>query len=395
MRNRFKAIIALLIFIVCSCTPQEQTITPILELKIPDTELSSKSDSQFIYLTCADSWTLSLDFGTDQEAWAKINGKNTLTGKGGSTSIVLSWEANPDTKTRSFTITLRSPGNPTQTVPMTQLPKGSSGGAGGEGGSTGGTTSTTGAKWLELPATDNPNLIFITHDMNHGGTRMRNWSCYYDKNAKLSHWVAYPLNNSLRGTGGRTDDWNYDPKISKNDQPRLFSAYAGGFDRGHQLPSADRLNKEANKTTFYFTNMTPQAGVLNQQAWASLEGMVREWAGGLDTLYVVTGADVSNVTSVAKDNYGVDCMVPNGYYKALLGYKKGGSIGNTTAGYIGIAFYFEHRKYSNTASVIMGQKMTIDALETKLGIDFFVNLPDKIGSSIAAKVESNIDSWWK
>ena len=34
-----------------------------------------------------------------------------------------------------------------------------------------------------------------------------------------------------------------------------------GYDRGHQLPSADRLTTKAdNATTFYYTNITPQTG---------------------------------------------------------------------------------------------------------------------------------------
>ena len=83
--------------------------------------------------------------------------------------------------------------------------------------------------------------------------------------------------------------------------------------------------------------------------------------------------------------------MPEGYFKALLGYKKGGSISNATGGYIGIAFYFEHRSYSND---IMDQSMSIDELENKLGYDFFVNLPEKIGDEWAAKVESKVDDWW-
>ena len=41
------------------------------------------------------------------------------------------------------------------------------------------------------------------------------------------------------------------------------------------------------------------------------------------------------------------------------------------------------------------QAMTIDALEKKLGIDFFVNLPGKVGQGMADKIESTKDSWWR
>ena len=41
------------------------------------------------------------------------------------------------------------------------------------------------------------------------------------------------------------------------------------------------------------------------------------------------------------------------------------------------------------------QSMTIDELEDRLDIDFFVNLPDRVGQEIASKIESTNDSWWK
>ena len=135
--------------------------------------------------------------------------------------------------------------------------------------------------------------------------------------------------------------------------------------------------------------MTPQLGSLNQKKWADLETQIRNWSYSLDTLYVVTGADIRGAKDVAYDNNGAACTVPEGYFKALLGFKKGSSIG--TGGYVGIAFYFEHRSYNND---IMNQSMTIDELENRLGYDFFVNLPRKIGEEWAAKVESDVDDWW-
>ena len=42
--------------------------------------------------------------------------------------------------------------------------------------------------------------------------------------------------------------------------------------------------------------------------------------------------------------------------------------------------------------------MSIDELEEMTGIDFFVNLPDKIGAEQAAKIEAadpaNSSVWW-
>ena len=114
----------------------------------------------------------------------------------------------------------------------------------------------------------------------------------------------------------------------------------------------------------------------------------------MDTLYVVTGCSVEGSTAYALDNEGKKVTVPTGYYKALLGYKKAGTIGITsqTGGYTGCAFWFDHKAYSGN---VMNQSMTIAELEEKTGVDFFVNLPSVIDQELARKVETTKDSWWK
>ena len=372
---------AVIIFAVSSCVKPEETVTareP--SVSVPLKTSGTKASSQFVTVDAEGEWTLSIDFGETAEQWASVE---PATGEGRRSDIVLSWEKNEGKDARSLTLTVTA-GGKSASAAFTQ--NGTSGS--GSGGSSEIKADIPG-KWLELPATDDENLYFITHDMERGGKTVRNYSCYYSPDDRLSVWVAYPLNKGLIGDGDRTDDWGYDPKVPLKLQATLFKGYKGGYDRGHQLPSADRLTPGINETTFYFTNMTPQLGSLNQNAWASLEGMVRDWSRSVDTLYVVTGADIRGATEVAYDNNGAACTVPEGYFKALLGYKKGSSIG--TGGYVGIAFYFEHRSYNND---IMNQSMTIDELENRLGYDFFVNLPRKIGEEWAAKVESDVDDWW-
>lgn len=253
-------------------------------------------------------------------------------------------------------------------------------------------------KWMELPALSvEDGMYYVRHDMTlSGGMKLRNYSFYYDVNNKIAHWVAYPLNKTFRGSGSRTDAWDYDPKVPKEYQAVLFSGFkddknaSGVYDRGHQLPSADRYTD--NKSTFYFTNMTAQLGSLNQNSWDKLEQKVRNWSDSFDTLYVVTGADIRNSDKIAYDNTGASVPVPVGYFKALLGYKKFGNFG-VGGEYTAIGFYYEHKAYPNDISDVINQAMTIDELEEKMGMDFFVNLPAK--SDKAADIEATRDAWWK
>ena len=385
------------LLILCSCggaSTGAKGAEGELLLSVPKMELEAKASQQFIKVTAYASWTLDFDFAGEQ-AWARVDKPS---GNVSASDIVLSWDAyDGEDESRSFTLTLKSAGKEVSSV-VTQ--KADARPAPGPGPVTD-IKSDPVAKWMELPAMgEESNLYFITHDMSlSDGSNCRNFSIYYDIDAKISSWAAYPLNSKLMGTGSRSDEWGYDPKVPAKYQATLFSGYKPDdngtrYDRGHQLPSADRPLWEPNVATFYFTNMTPQKNALNGGAWRNLEDKVRTWANQFDTLYVVTGADYKNSDTVAYDNNYEPVTVPVGYYKALLGYKKSGTIGNSTGGWLGIAFYFEHRSYSNS-DIMSKQSMTIDELEDRLDIDFFVNLPDRVGQEMAGKIESTKDSWWK
>ena len=249
---------------------------------------------------------------------------------------------------------------------------------------------------MELPETlEDDGLNFFWHNMNITGYSGRNYSFYWDYSNLVSHWVAYPLNTTLRGSGSRSEAWGYDPLVPASKQPNITSAYRGGWARGHQLPSADRLTYAANVMTFYGTNMTPQEYNFNGGIWARLEESVRNWSFKSDTLYVVTGCVVNDKSSKTRDIDGKSVTVPVAYYKAVLSYSK--SL-DSNGGYRGCAVYLDHNHpYGETVKRNHSSVMSIRDLENKLGINFFVNLPAAIGESAAAAVETenpNTVSWW-
>ena len=122
--------------------------------------------------------------------------------------------------------------------------------------------------------------------------------------------------------------------------------------------------------------MTPQVGQgMNQSIWANLEDAVRDWASGIDTLYVVTGAmpPASNVDYTSKG-----MAIPEYYFKALAR-----KISGT---YRCVAFKLDNKAYSGT-DYNQG-RMTVDELEELTGFDFFPAL-EKQGMD-----ESTVDSSW-
>lgn len=368
---------ALSVFVSCREKKAEEDVPVILT--VPKTVLENTADEQYIRVSAGSNWLLVLTFQEGVEAWAKVD---RTSGSGSASDLVFSYNENYTSEERSCTLTLLCGTGRSEVTVRQQA-----------GENIDGLRPDKVKAYLELPATESKSRFFFTRNMKRGSAQVRNYSFYMDTAAKVAVWVAYPLNAALIGSGSRTNEWGVDPKVPEKYQPVIaFGGFQGGYQRGHQLPSADRLEYESNVTTFYGTNMTPQRGELNEKVWAALEGKVRDCSRQMDTLYVVTGADIVGSTEYALDNMGKKITVPVGYFKALLGYKKGGSIGSSTGGYIAIAFYFEHRAYADDD--IKAQSMSVEELEKKLGYDLFVNLPAAVGESTAAKVESEVDSWW-
>lgn len=242
--------------------------------------------------------------------------------------------------------------------------------------------------WLETPLITNEQkasttMRYVTHYFKDGTRTVRNYSMLYDTNLKMAYWVAYPLcNYYTRGSIGRTEKWDYDPEISTEEQACLYKGMSNGYDRGHQIPSADRQsNYEANCQTFYFTNMTPQVGKgMNQDIWAYLETAVRGWSSNLDTLYVVTGAmpttKENSTVDPAIDNAGNRIAIPKYYFKALC------HVNRTTGEARTIAFKLNNERYSHNN--YMTCAMSVKELEELTGFTFFPEIDEQYKASYDA-----------
>ncbi len=246
-------------------------------------------------------------------------------------------------------------------------------------------------RWAELPANKtNGNYIYVTHYVDLNSQNVRNFSLCLDKTKKAALWVAYPLHDCYLGGGSRTDAWGFDPLIDEEYQPNLMKSYKGNYDRGHQMPSADRLaNNEMNKQTFYFSNMTPQLDRLNQDMWANLETKVRNNRCS-DTLYVVTGAYFGAGAGTTTDGAGNTVPIPTHYYKVLLRTKSGNTgkaIQECSADeLISIGFWVEQKSYGNIqppTSICT----TVNDIESKTGFTFF----PKVAASV--KKQNNPTQW--
>lgn len=343
-------------------------------------QVTSAKGSFFVDVVATGAWTLELTYGSGASDWASLA---QVSGNGSKAAILFSYEANGVSAPRTVTITLKN-GSMSPSVTITQA-------------------AFVTPKWLELPETPaKDGFRFFSRKMTVAGKPARNYAYWWDYKNLVSSWVAYPLNNSLIGTGTRSDAWALDPLLKEDEQPVLLKGYKKGsngslYDRGHQIPSADRLTREANEATFYGTNMTPQNNDFNSGIWSNLEDRVRTWSKKCDTLYVVTGCTVEGSSVYCLDNNGKKVTVPTGYYKALLRYSADETTG--IGGFMGCAFYLEHDWDVKTkgSTIKKTMAMSIDDLEKKLGIDLFVNLPSRLDAAKADQIEAadpQKESWW-
>ena len=390
------AVLGLLGFISCEPQTDGGSVTETFEVSIKNPKVGSGAGQQFVNVKCAGNWTLSLVADNGEVDWASLS---VTSGTGNKSNVILSYQVNASEEARSLKIVLDN-GSKWVECSLSQTASGQhpeddpdTGGDNGSGGGNTGNVDLAKTGWLELPAMDNPNLGYYTHSFEMNGKTYRNYSFGWSQKDRVALWVAYPLCKLYtNGSAGRTNAWALDPLLG-DDSAAPFGGYAGDYARGHQLPSADRqCCYEANAQTFYGTNMTPQLNAHNEQIWAELEGKVRGYANTSDTTYVVTGVMVSSSSEIQRDSYGNKVTVPDAYFKAVLKYSKSSTLGAWNAA----AFYLEHRAYSGGIS--KEHSMSIDELEEMTGIDFFVNLPAKVGEEQAAKIEAanpaSSSVWW-
>lgn len=241
--------------------------------------------------------------------------------------------------------------------------------------------------WPEIPVfKENSHYQYVTHYGKIDGNTARNYTLCFDQSTFTACWVAYPLHTAYTGTGRpEKDPWAYDPKIASSFQANLGKgSYNGGYQRGHQIPNADRSKiMEMQYQTFYCSNATPQNGTLNTKVWATLEKQVRGYMCS-DTLYVVTGAYFANRNTTTTDKDGKVCPVPTNYFKVLVRTVKGNirKKGDLMSDYSdsqlkSIGFWFENKNiYPNAVSSSMVR--SVAEIEAQTGFTFFPQISNTV-----------------
>ncbi len=197
----------------------------------------------------------------------------------------------------------------------------------------------------------------------------------YSESDEQARWVAYML------CADRTDGkWNRnvtegaffheDPDIATG-SAMIEDYKKSGYSRGHLAPAADmKWDSTAQVECFLFSNMSPQEQSFNSGIWNRAEEMMRRWANWYDTIYIITGPQLTCGSHEKIGTNGV--TVPKAFYKAVYCPKLHQAIG----------FLIPHIQDKAKLEVFA---MSIDDLEKKTKINFFAGMDNE------ETIEANLD----
>ena len=203
-------------------------------------------------------------------------------------------------------------------------------------------------------------------------------SCYNSKTL-IPDWVAYELTNEETYGEATRVDKSFGMDLSfRGRQARREDYTRSGWTKGHMAPAGDFFwSDDAMAETFYFQNICPQREELNNKDWQYLEKQVRRWAREYGKVWVVSGP------IIGENRYGTigedKVVVPDAFFKAVMVHD-----GNR---YQSIAFIMgndaERYWLSDCA-------LSVDALETLLGYDFYPALPDDVEETAESRYDFSV-----
>ncbi len=151
----------------------------------------------------------------------------------------------------------------------------------------------------------------------------------YNKDRNVPNWVSWNLNADWFGDVSR-----YSGKfITDTSLPAGFYRVThddytnSGFDRGHMVRSEERTaSAEDNRSTFYLTNILPQAPDMNQGVWLKLEYYCEDLCKTDNKeLYIIAGGIFHSDNSINSI-----VSVPDSCFKIIVVLERGQKLRDVT-----------------------------------------------------------------
>ena len=222
--------------------------------------------------------------------------------------------------------------------------------------------------------------LFLPKGTSEPVTHHNYFSLAYNEDLESASWVCYELiKTSIQVPNVERSNWYMSDELITTGSA-VYHDYSGSeYTRGHLAPAGDMaFNNLAMKESFVMSNMTPQLKNFNGGVWNELEQCVRDWAYEKDLLAVCTGPVFidESIRYIGRNKV----AVPHAFYKAILDIDTGEAI----------SFLIPH---AVTDLPLHEFAMSIDELESELGIDFFYNYFDNSIKESASESTVNLEMW--
>ena len=217
----------------------------------------------------------------------------------------------------------------------------------------------------------------------------------YSASRGIANWVSWHLSHPWRGAPIKERSYFLQELLLPPGMYRVkdgdYMPIETGFQHGHLCPSADRnFTAEENRTTYYLSNIVPQAPSHNLGSWKELENYTRSLLDQQMECYVVAGTSGSGGIG----NKGFASTLANGkltvpavLWKVIVVLPIGSNdVQRITAETRVIAVWMPnsndvgHEKWAN-------YRTSVDDIEAKTGFDLLSAVPIDIQRIIEASID--------
>jgi len=247
---------------------------------------------------------------------------------------------------------------------------------------------------------DNSNALFgnpSTANMVTPDNFLLDQSYYvqsYSSSRGIPNWVSWHLDaTNITGAASRQDNFAGFTGLPTGAFQVQSTSYSGsGFDRGHNVPSADRTSSvNANSATFLMTNMIPQAPVNNQQTWANLENYLRIKVLEGNEVYIIMGSygagGVGSSGGVKTSIADGKVTVPSNVWKIAVIIPTGnGDLSRVSATTRVIAVNTPN--INTIGTDWKNYRVSVRDIEKATGYDLLSQLPKTVQDAIETKVDT-------
>ncbi len=192
-------------------------------------------------------------------------------------------------------------------------------------------------------------------------------------------WVAYHVPRDAKYPLLSRPGFMRDP--SAKHSPQAYAYSSSGYDRGHMAPNfaiATRFGRDAQRSTFYMSNIAPQTPALNRGVWRDVEHRIAEfWTARYGEIWVVVGS----IPSPDGDRIGYTGIdIPTAFWQVVVA-QEGMDVR-------ALALVYSQdvpRNFWPSRGLV-----TIDELEEMTGLDFLPSLPEFIQAPLEAELPSRL-----